>query len=132
MHAYYPWIVDVTGPGGPAQRAVVARYLESARRLLGELREPYELERIAARVLVIWGDRDRLVFHRGAQRIIDTVSASYTVEGNEVVIGMSAGIALGSTNGITADDASEAMPFCQLNRLVMFVLSKPAIPVSEI
>jgi pimeloyl-ACP methyl ester carboxylesterase len=57
-------------------RVVVARYLEIARRLIGELREPYELERVRARVLVIWGDRDRLVFHRGAQRILDAVSGA--------------------------------------------------------
>ena len=55
------------------RRAVVAGYLEIARRLIGELREPYELDRVMARVLVIWGDRDRLVFHRGAQRILDAV-----------------------------------------------------------
>jgi pimeloyl-ACP methyl ester carboxylesterase len=55
------------------ERAVVAGYLGIARRLIGELHEPYELERILARVLVIWGDRDRLLFHRGAQRILDAV-----------------------------------------------------------
>jgi pimeloyl-ACP methyl ester carboxylesterase len=56
-----------------SNRATVGRYLDTAHRLIPELREPYELERIAARVLLIWGDRDRLVFHRGAQRILDTV-----------------------------------------------------------
>ncbi len=56
-----------------SDRTTVARYLETAHRLIPELREPYELERIKARVLLIWGDRDRLVFHRGAQRILDTV-----------------------------------------------------------
>ena len=24
-------------------------------------------------MLLVWGDRDRLVFHRGAQRVLDTV-----------------------------------------------------------
>jgi len=55
------------------QRAVVARYLDTARRLIPELREPYELERISTPVLLVWGDRDRLVFHRGAERILNTV-----------------------------------------------------------
>lgn len=54
-------------------RVTVAGYLETARRLIGELHDPFQLSRIATRVLVVWGDRDRLVFHRGAQRIIDEV-----------------------------------------------------------
>jgi pimeloyl-ACP methyl ester carboxylesterase len=54
-------------------RATVAGYLETAHRLLPELRDPYQLERIATRVLVVWGDRDRLVFHRGAERVLDQV-----------------------------------------------------------
>ena len=56
-----------------SDRMTVSRYLEVAHRLIPELREPYELARITARVLLIWGDRDRLVFHHGAQRILDTV-----------------------------------------------------------
>jgi pimeloyl-ACP methyl ester carboxylesterase len=54
-------------------RATVAGYLATAHRLLPELRDPYRLDRIATRVLVVWGDRDRLVFHRGAERILDQV-----------------------------------------------------------
>jgi pimeloyl-ACP methyl ester carboxylesterase len=54
-------------------RVTVAGYLEIARRLIGELHNPFQLSRIASRVLVVWGDRDRLVFHRGAQRILDEV-----------------------------------------------------------
>jgi pimeloyl-ACP methyl ester carboxylesterase len=54
-------------------RATVAGYLEIARRLIAELHDPFQLNRIASRVLVVWGDKDRLVFHRGAQRILDEV-----------------------------------------------------------
>jgi pimeloyl-ACP methyl ester carboxylesterase len=54
-------------------RVTVAGYLDIARRLIGELRDPYQLSRITLPVLVVWGDRDRLVFHRGAQRILDAV-----------------------------------------------------------
>jgi len=54
-------------------RARVASYLELAHRLLPELQDPYELERISTRVLLVWGDRDRLVFHRGADRVLDIV-----------------------------------------------------------
>ena len=38
-----------------------------------------------------------------AQRIIDAVSAPYSIDGNEVVIGISVGIALGPAHGSTAD-----------------------------
>jgi pimeloyl-ACP methyl ester carboxylesterase len=54
-------------------RATVAAYMETARRLIGELRAPFELDRITSRVLLVWGDRDRLVFHRGAERILEAV-----------------------------------------------------------
>ncbi len=38
-----------------------------------ELRHPFALERIAVPVLLVWGDRDRLVFARGAKRVTDVV-----------------------------------------------------------
>jgi pimeloyl-ACP methyl ester carboxylesterase len=57
-------------------RAAVARYLATAHRLIPELREPYQLERIGVPLLLVWGDRDRLLFHRGAQRVIDAVPGS--------------------------------------------------------
>jgi pimeloyl-ACP methyl ester carboxylesterase len=56
-----------------ADRATVARYLNTAHRLLPELHQPFELGRIAVPVLVVWGDRDRLVFHRGAEQILSMV-----------------------------------------------------------
>jgi pimeloyl-ACP methyl ester carboxylesterase len=55
------------------QRSRVASYLDTAHRLLPELRDPYTLERITVPVLLIWGDRDRIVFHRGAKRVLDVV-----------------------------------------------------------
>jgi pimeloyl-ACP methyl ester carboxylesterase len=58
------------------QRAAVARYLDTAQRLIPELRQAYELERIAIPLLLIWGDRDRLVFHRGAERVLNAVPGS--------------------------------------------------------
>jgi pimeloyl-ACP methyl ester carboxylesterase len=54
-------------------RARVAAYINIAQRLIPELRHPFELERIASPVLLVWGDRDRLVFHRGAERILSVV-----------------------------------------------------------
>jgi pimeloyl-ACP methyl ester carboxylesterase len=58
------------------ERSRVAHYLDTAHRMLPELKEPFELERIAARVLLVWGDRDRLVFHRGAKRLLEAVPDS--------------------------------------------------------
>jgi pimeloyl-ACP methyl ester carboxylesterase len=58
------------------RRAKVASYLDIAHRLVPELRDPYELESISVPVLLVWGDRDRLVFHRGAQRVLDAVPDS--------------------------------------------------------
>jgi pimeloyl-ACP methyl ester carboxylesterase len=57
-------------------RSRVAHYLDTAHRMLPELNAPFELERIAARVLLVWGDRDRLVFHRGAKRLLEAVPDS--------------------------------------------------------
>jgi len=54
-------------------RATAARYLATAHRLLPELHDPFELERITCPVLLVWGDRDRLVFARGAQQLLEAV-----------------------------------------------------------
>ncbi len=55
------------------RRSRVAHYLDTAHRLMPELRRPFELDRISTPVLLVWGDRDRLVFHRGAQHVLDAV-----------------------------------------------------------
>lgn len=58
------------------RRARVAHYLDTAHRMLPELRQPYHLEQISMPVLLVWGDRDRLVFWRGAQQVLDAVPDS--------------------------------------------------------
>jgi pimeloyl-ACP methyl ester carboxylesterase len=58
------------------QRARVAHYLDTAHRLIPELRRPFELEQVSLPVLLVWGDRDRLVFSRGASRVLDAVPGS--------------------------------------------------------
>jgi pimeloyl-ACP methyl ester carboxylesterase len=58
------------------RRADVGRYLHTLRRLIPELRQAFEPERISVPVLLVWGDRDRLVFHRGAERILEAVPGS--------------------------------------------------------
>jgi pimeloyl-ACP methyl ester carboxylesterase len=57
-------------------RASVAGYLATAQRLIPELRQPFHLDHISTRVLLVWGDRDRLVFPRGAEHVLDAVPGS--------------------------------------------------------
>lgn len=58
------------------RRATVASCLDIAHRLIPELRSPFALERIATPVLLLWGDRDRLVYHRGAEQVLEKVPES--------------------------------------------------------
>ena len=51
----------------------VVRLLGTGRRLRPELQSPFELSWIGCPVLVIWGERDRMVSARGADRIIAEV-----------------------------------------------------------
>jgi pimeloyl-ACP methyl ester carboxylesterase len=57
-------------------RATAASYLDIAHRLIPELRSPFELERITAPLLLLWGDKDRMLYHVGAQRVLDAVAGS--------------------------------------------------------
>ena len=57
-------------------RAVAARVMASGRRVLAELRDPFDLERIACPVLLVWGTHDLLVFQAGAERVLDAVAES--------------------------------------------------------
>jgi pimeloyl-ACP methyl ester carboxylesterase len=57
-------------------RAALARMLASGRRLLPELRDPFDFDAIRCEVLLVWGDCDRLVFHRGAKRLLAAVEGS--------------------------------------------------------
>jgi len=54
-------------------RAALVRMLASGRRLLPELREPFDFDAIRCKVQLVWGDCDRLVFHRGAKRLLAAV-----------------------------------------------------------
>jgi pimeloyl-ACP methyl ester carboxylesterase len=57
-------------------RAALARMLASGRRMLPELRDPFDFSAMRCQVQLVWGDRDRLVFHRGAQRLLAAVPGS--------------------------------------------------------
>ncbi len=50
--------------------------LETGRRLLPELGDPFELDLIDCPLLLIWGERDRMVFTTGAERVLRTVDYS--------------------------------------------------------
>jgi pimeloyl-ACP methyl ester carboxylesterase len=50
--------------------------LDTGRRLIPELTDPFELKRIDCPLLLVWGDRDRMVFTTGAERVLRTVDYS--------------------------------------------------------
>ena len=51
-------------------KADAIRILATGRRLLPELEECFQLGKVRCPVLVLWGDRDRMVSIRGAQRLL--------------------------------------------------------------
>jgi pimeloyl-ACP methyl ester carboxylesterase len=57
-------------------RATAARRLATGRRLLPELRDPFDLDRITCPVLLVWGTHDVMVFQHGAERVIEAVEGS--------------------------------------------------------
>ncbi|MBI5105828.1 MAG: alpha/beta hydrolase [Solirubrobacterales bacterium] len=57
-------------------RDLVARHLATGRRLIPELRDCFALDDVRVPVLLIWGDRDRMVPHRGSRILIDAVPAT--------------------------------------------------------
>ncbi|HEU4978016.1 MAG TPA: alpha/beta hydrolase, partial [Solirubrobacteraceae bacterium] len=60
--------------GHLAQRAAVARALATGRRLLPELEAfPFHLADVRCPVLLAWGERDRMVSHRGARRVVEAL-----------------------------------------------------------
>lgn len=54
-------------------RRTVARYLDTGRRLLEELQFPFRLEQVRCRVLLVWGENDRMVPSRGSRRVLEAL-----------------------------------------------------------
>jgi pimeloyl-ACP methyl ester carboxylesterase len=54
-------------------REDLARMLSTGSRLLPEIKAPFRLERIECPVLVVWGERDRMVAATGAERIVSAL-----------------------------------------------------------
>lgn len=65
-----PQVVNAFTRSFTSKRDIV-RLLGMARTLRPEIRDPFELGWIECPVLVIWGDRDRMVSISGAQQILD-------------------------------------------------------------
>ncbi len=51
----------------------VVRLLGTGERLLSEIRDPFRLQQIRCPVLVVWGERDRMVFTTGADRLTEAI-----------------------------------------------------------
>jgi pimeloyl-ACP methyl ester carboxylesterase len=62
-------------------RVTVRRYMETGRRVLPELNDKrcFRFDKVRRPVLVIWGDRDVMVAHSGAERILEALPET-TVE----------------------------------------------------
>ena len=57
-------------------RDAVASYLDTGRRLLPELSACFDLARIQAPVLLVWGERDRMVTHRGSRHVLEALPST--------------------------------------------------------
>jgi pimeloyl-ACP methyl ester carboxylesterase len=51
----------------------IRRLLATGRRLIAELDAPFRLERIEAPVLLVWGERDRMVTCRGSRHLLEAI-----------------------------------------------------------
>lgn len=54
-------------------REDIVRVIQNARRILGELHDPYELVTIRCPVMMIWGDRDLLTPIKGSRHVFDAL-----------------------------------------------------------
>jgi pimeloyl-ACP methyl ester carboxylesterase len=53
-----------------SSREDLARILATGSALMGEIKAPFRLNQVDCPVLVVWGERDRMVFAKGAERIV--------------------------------------------------------------
>lgn len=60
-------------------RVTTGRMMSTARRLIGELRDPYDLGAVSCPVILVWGARDGMVFQTGADRVVASVPESTLV-----------------------------------------------------
>ncbi len=62
-----------TFAGHLGSKAAAGRILASGRRLLPELRHPFQLDRIDCPVLLVWGDDDVMVSRKGADLVLAAI-----------------------------------------------------------
>lgn len=62
-----------TFAGHLQDRRSVSRIMGIGKRLLPELRDPFAFDRIEVPVLLVWGDRDRMVTHKGSRHILEAL-----------------------------------------------------------
>ena len=62
--------------GHIGSRRDARRILATGHRVIGELDDCFELEKISCPVLIVWGDRDRMVYASGAERVLAAVAGS--------------------------------------------------------
>ena len=51
----------------------ISSYLGIGRRLISELEAPFRLDRVKVPVLLVWGDRDRMVTHKGSRWVMEAL-----------------------------------------------------------
>src|SRR4051812_39465378 len=56
--------------------ATVRRYLDTARHVFAELHDPFDFDQVGVPVLLVWGERDAMVPHRGSAKLLDAVPDS--------------------------------------------------------
>lgn len=75
-----PEVVDprvvATFAGHLGDRRSISSRLATGRRLLPELRAPFDLDRLCCPVLMVWGRHDVMVFRTGARRVLDATPAA--------------------------------------------------------
>jgi pimeloyl-ACP methyl ester carboxylesterase len=54
----------------------VVRILGTGHRVVAELRDPFELDRISCPVLLVWGELDRMVLATGSERVLREVDGA--------------------------------------------------------
>jgi pimeloyl-ACP methyl ester carboxylesterase len=59
--------------GHVRSRRDVVRILATGERLISEIRDPFRLELIRCPLLVVWGERDRMVLASGAERLAEAI-----------------------------------------------------------
>jgi pimeloyl-ACP methyl ester carboxylesterase len=55
------------------------RILATGRRVVEEIQDPFNLHKITCPVMIVWGDRDRMVYASGAERVLREVEGSRLV-----------------------------------------------------